>query len=187
MPAASERVRLATPADRDAVVATVVAAFTADPAFRLFFPDPDTFDDHATAFVDAVFRPRLAAEAVWLVDDGAAVALWEPPGAAGGSVENAVPPDTYARLQRWDRAAHRFIPDEPHWYLGILATHPSHAGQGLARLAAAPGLALAAAAGLTCWLETATAANAAMYERRGWTTVGAVDVDGVTCTVMRTP
>lgn len=188
MPAASDRVRPATAADHDAVVTTVVAAFAQDPAFRWFFPDPATFDERATAFVTAVLRPRLAADAVWVVGDGAAVALWEPPGAGGGgSVENAVPADTYARLQQWERAAHRFIPDEPHWYLGILATHPAHAGQGLAKLAAAPGLARATEAGLTCWLETATATNVAMYRRRGWTTVGAVEVDGVTCTVMRTP
>ena len=30
-------------ADRAAVVATVVAAFAADPAFRYFFPDDDTY------------------------------------------------------------------------------------------------------------------------------------------------
>lgn len=187
VPSDPARVRLATAADHDAVLTTVVAAFADDPAFRWFFPDPEHFEEQATAFVDAVLRPRLATQTVWVVDDGAAVAMWEPPGAPGASVEGVVPPDTYQRLRRWDRAAHRFIPDVPLWYLGILATHPSHAGAGLAKLAAAPGRARAAADGSTCWLETASARNVAMYERRGWTTAGSVDVDGVTCTVMHTP
>lgn len=186
MPAQSERVRLATPADRAPVVATVVAAFEHDPAFRLFFA-ADAFTEQAALFVGALFDRRVARQAVWVVDDGAGVAMWEPPGGPTDDDVDVLPDDARARLGAWDSAVHHLMPTEPHWYLGILATHPSHAGQGLAKLAAAPGLATATGAGLSCWLETATAANVAMYERRGWTVVGAVEVDGVTCTVMRTP
>ena len=187
MPERSEPVvRPATSADHDTVLATVLAAFDRDPGFRLFFADPATFADDARAFVAAVLGPRLASGGVWVVDDGEAVAMWERPGASGGGVRDAVRPEVHRRLQRWETAAHAFIPSGPHWYLGILATHPARAGEGLGRLVATPGLAAARADGLRCWLETASAANVAMYERRGWTVAGATDVDGVTCTVLST-
>ena len=37
-------------------------------------------------------------------------------------------------------------PEEPHWYLGVLATHPNRLGAGLGAAVLAPGLAEAAAA-----------------------------------------
>ena len=185
MPARSEA-RPATAADHDRVVDTVVAAFDRDPGFRWFFADPTTFTVHATAFVDALLRPRLAAGGVWVVDDGAAVAMWERPGAGPADLDRVLPPAVHDRLRRWEDAAHRFLPSSPHWYLGILATHPARSGEGLGRRAAAPGIEQARAEGLSCWLETASPANVAMYERRGWTVAGAVDVDGVTCTVLST-
>lgn len=190
MPARSE-VRPATAADREPVVATVVGAFDRDPAFRYFF-DADRFAEQAAAFAGALFDRRLARDAVWVVDDGDAVAMWEPPddtaeppGAPGDDDVDVLPDAVRARLGAWDAAVHHLMPQEPHWYLGILATHPRRAGEGLGRQVVAPGLTAVAAAGSTAWLETATATNVAMYVRRGWEVSGSAEVAGVTATVLR--
>jgi GNAT superfamily N-acetyltransferase len=189
VPARSEP-RPATPADRARVVDTVVAAFDRDPAFRFFF-DADGFGDQAAAFVGALFDRRVTRDAVWVLDDGDAVAAWEPPPGAGeppGLATDAdlglLPEPVRARLDAWDAAVHPLLPSGPHWYLGILATHPRRAGEGLGRVVVEPGLAAARAAGLEAWLETATAANVAMYERRGWRVRGSAEVAGVTATVL---
>jgi GNAT superfamily N-acetyltransferase len=189
VPAASE-VRLAARADRTAVVATVVAAFDRDPAFRFFFDDDD-FAAQASAFAAALFDRRVARGGVWVVDDGDAVAMWDPPAAAddatpaeGDDVE-ALPESARARLHVYDTAVHALMPTEPHWYLGILASHPRRTGEGLGRAVVQPGLAAARADGRPAYLETSTAANVAMYTRRGWTVGDVVQVEGMTVTVLR--
>jgi hypothetical protein len=51
----------------------------------------------------------------------------------------------------------------------------------------AAGLARAAEDGLAAYLETATASNAALYERSGWRSAGSCTVEGLTVQVMKHP
>jgi ribosomal protein S18 acetylase RimI-like enzyme len=185
-------VRTATPADRDAVVATVVAAFVADPAFRYFFPDPATYETQAAAFAGYLFDKRVRHDTVWVVADGAAVSMWNPPSAA----EHAQPPPldvpagTQARIDTYEAAAHTVLPvlsEDPHWYLGVLATHPAQAGQRWGRLVMAAGLERAAADGLPAYLETTSASNVALYERSGWTVTATVPVATLDVRILRHP
>ena len=113
--------------------------------------------------------------------------MWDPP---AGTVD--VPPstlqlpdDAMARIEAYDDRVHAAITAEPHWYLGVLASHPSRRGEGLARLVAEPGLASAATDGAPAVLETTNAANVAMYERSGWSVTGTLtDVIGLTVWLM---
>lgn len=80
----------------------------------------------------------------------------------------------FCRLNRvmaaFEHAHHRAVP-EPHWYLLMVGTEPARQGQGLASTVLAPRLAQADAAGLPCYLETASRDNVRYYERRGFRTV----------------
>jgi ribosomal protein S18 acetylase RimI-like enzyme len=98
-----------------------------------------------------------------------------------------LPVDVAARLRRYDEAVHPLLPDEPHWYLGVLATHPDHAGQRWGRAVMAAGLEQAAAAGQPAFLETTNPSNVAMYARGNWVVAGSVAVDGLQVWVMRHP
>ena len=181
-------IRLATPADLDTLAGTVVVAFDEDPAFRAFFgPDPD-FGPLALAFATDLLRRRIATDSVWMTDDGDALAMWDPP--AGTVVAPAstlvLPPDARARLDDYDAQVHGAITTAPHWYLGVLASHPHRRGEGLARLVAQAGLDAAATAGLPAVLETTNPDNVAMYERSGWhTTAELTDVIGLTVWVLQ--
>ncbi|MEM9519676.1 MAG: GNAT family N-acetyltransferase [Actinomycetota bacterium] len=170
-------IRLAQPADREQLVTTVVAAFDHDPAFRAFFgPDP-TFDELAPRFVTALLDRRIATQTVWMTDDGDALAMWDPP---AGTVDAppstlTLPPDAQARLDHYDTLVHAAMPAAPHWYLGILASHPSRRGEGLARQVAQPALTIAHDAGMPAVLETTNPDNVAMYERSGWSVAARLD------------
>jgi len=187
----SPAVRIATPTDRERVIATVVAAFDADPSFGFFFPDRASFADHAGTFAAYLFDKRVGRDSVWVADDGAAVALWDPPGLADiVAPEGAplgLPAHEMARLHQYNAAVHDALPTEPHWYLGVLGTHPAHAGRRLGRTVMAAGLARAAADGLPAYLETTNPGNVELYQRAGWEVTTALRMPELAIWVMRYP
>jgi len=174
----------ATPADRDQVVRTVVAAFVADPAYRYFFPDDDTYEQYSTAFTRYLFDKRVGLGTVWIAAGGAVAALWDPPHAPQSTQAPELPVDVLARIASYDATVHPLLPTEPHWYLGVLATHPDHAGRRLGRAVMGAGVTTAHADGLPAYLETTNPSNVAMYEKAGWNVVGQADNGGPTTWVM---
>ena len=64
---------------------------------------------------------------------------------------------------------HGAFPETRHWYLGVVATDPQHAGRGFGRAVMRAGLDRAAADGLPAYLETTNPGNVKLYESVGWT------------------
>jgi GNAT superfamily N-acetyltransferase len=180
-------VRTATVGDRERILATVLAAFVSDPAFRYFFPTEESYADEAPLFVGDLLDQRLGFGTVWVVDDAASVAMWNPPASAEHGLPRALSRRTAARIGRFDTAVRALLPAEPHWYLGILATHPERTGRGLGRLAMAPGLERARVEGRTSCLETVTDVNVRIYQRYGWRVTATTEVAGVTVRVLQNP
>ncbi|MDG4822001.1 GNAT family N-acetyltransferase [Asanoa sp. WMMD1127] len=174
-------VERATAADRQQVVETVVAAFDQDPAFRFFFRDPVTRDAEAAEFAGHLFDQRVAPGTTWVIEGGRSLAMWDAPrgwSSSEGEPKLAVSDEALARLDDYHRAVQGFFPRrQPFWYLGVLATHPSHAGRRLGREVMKPGLAAAAAAGLPAYLETTNPHNVGVYERAGWRVSGSTHLD----------
>jgi ribosomal protein S18 acetylase RimI-like enzyme len=184
----------ATALDRPRVVATIVAAFAEEPAFHHFFGDAETFADLSARLAGYLFDKRLPTGGALVVEGGAAVSLWDPPkpirsdpSAHGSMPALELPQEVLDRMNTYDTAVHTLIPETPHWYLGVLATHPSHAGKRWGRAVMDAGLALAARAGLPAYLETTTASNVALYSRSGWTVCASVRVSDLTVSVMTHP
>jgi GNAT superfamily N-acetyltransferase len=151
-------VRKAEPHERAAVVSSVTEAFADDPAWAFILNTE--YERLARHFAGALFDIRMAAGTVWVTDDLAATAMWDRPKSVAASTELAA---------RYNGAVASAAPREAHWYLGVLATHPSAQGQGLATAVLTPVLAEADRDGVPCCLETSTAGNRRFYERRGFT------------------
>ena len=180
---ADDTFRLATPADRQRVCATIGAAFVtaASPEMSYFFGD--RFAELAPVFAGNLFDKRVARSTVWVADDGDAAALWDAPeqtaDASVGDREDTtaraapvlvpLPADVQERLDKYEHIVHDLLPPQPHWYLGILARHPCRQGSGVARRLAQVALALASRDGIPAVLETTNPLNVAAYERAGWT------------------
>ncbi|MCZ7379193.1 GNAT family N-acetyltransferase [Micromonospora sp. WMMC250] len=184
-------IAIATPADREAVVGTLVAAFVQDPILRHLFPDDDTYPRYAAAFFGNLFDKRVHLSSVWTLGGGASVALWDPPAgqpaSGAASVPTSVPDaahespevspypaDVRARVQGYDDTVHAALPTYPFWYLGVLGTHPDSAGRGWGRAVMRAGLDRAAADGLPAILETSKPGNVDLYRRAGWEVVGSL-------------
>lgn len=167
-------VEVATVADRAGVVGSLVAAFVADPVLRFLFPGDDTYPRHAGAFFGHLFDLRVPHGTVWTIGAGASVAMWDAPASGDGppnddaGVLDGLPPDAAARLREYDGAVHALLPSAPFWYLGVLGTHPEHAGRRWGRAVMRAGLQRAAAEGLPAVLETSNPGNVEVYRSAGW-------------------
>jgi ribosomal protein S18 acetylase RimI-like enzyme len=175
--------RVATEADVDTVTATIAAAFRGDPVWGLALARPDGGTDHLVPFWRPYVQGALRYSTVFLVDDGAAVAAWIPPGGTemSDAQENAVqaiidrnlePEAQRAISELWDRFDANHPRSEPHAYLSLLATHPDHRGRGIGQMLLAENLAHFGAQGLPAYLESTNPANNHRYERAGFRSTG---------------
>lgn len=191
-----QTVRRAAPGDRAGVVATVVAAFAQDPAWRFLLGEGESYARSAPELAGALFDLRVGAGNVWVSgEDLASVAMWREPGGQDGSRELAgrvwaryrevAGAGAAARLEAYDAAVAaagardaRAAGREEHWYLGVLASDPARRREGLASAVLEPVLARADASGLACCLETSTEANRRFYAGRGFTEATAAHLPG---------
>jgi GNAT superfamily N-acetyltransferase len=165
----------ATPEHRDAVLESLVATFTADPVLRYLFPDDATYPRYAAAFFGSLYDKRVPLGTVWTIGGGGSVAMWDAPGASPteeSRPEVALPAAELARVRAYDDAVHNAFPAEPFWYLGVLGTHPRHAGRRWGHALLAAGLRRAGAAGLPAILETSNPGNVEVYRRAGFEVIG---------------
>jgi len=75
----------------------------------------------------------------------------------------------------------------PHWYLMAVGTSPSRQGTGLGSSLLQLGTSKADAAGIPCYLETATESNVAFYSKRGFEVTGEANLFGFTLRGMVRP
>jgi GNAT superfamily N-acetyltransferase len=94
-----------------------------------------------------------------------------------GALADSLDTDAIDRIVRYERAVDALLPQEPHWYLGILATDPDHAGRRLGRLVMRAGLREAADEGVPAALETTNPRNVRRYQAEGWKITAEVDVN----------
>ena len=174
-------ITVATPADRPRAIGSLVAAFAGDPVLRYLFPEDATYPRYAAAFFGHLFDKRVHQETIWTIGHGASVAMWDAPavrdattvreGPPDGGLAVRLPADALARVDAYDEAVRAALPTIPFWYLGVLGTHPDHAGRRWGRAVMAAGLRRAAAEGLPAMLETSNPANVDVYRRAGWEVV----------------
>jgi len=160
----------------------VVLAFSADPAARWAWPEPQQYLQHFPSFVKAFGGKAFAHGSSYYVDDYAGAALWLPP---------AVHPDEEALFTLLQRTIPRqlqkdfftvfeqmgrYHPREPHWYLPLIGVDPPQQGKGY-------GAALLQHALLPCdrdnklaYLEATSRKSIPLYERHGFEVLGTIQV-----------
>lgn len=178
--------RLATLDDVDQYAETFGTAMYDDPMIRWPLP-PEVSMASVIAMTKPIVSMYLEVGSAWTLEDGLAVASWIAPHAAAHFAEleqptrAAVAPHTHddgARYgQFWDWLAGH-IPNEPCWFMDLVAVHPSARGRGLGRRLIAHGLAQAREDGLPTFLETAQLRNVAYYEQFGFGVVGEEQAPG---------
>lgn len=165
-------IRSASSADAAQLALTYHRAFAGDPVLRWLFPDDADYDTTGARVFLSIVRRWLAQDSLWCTDDGVAAAGWNRPGRPEVDVDDPEPAehppwrvDRFAALRR-ELAAN--TPDEPHWHLNMIATHPDWQRRGLGGALMATVFEIAEADGLPCYLETETPENVAYYRHHGF-------------------
>ncbi len=173
-------VRIATAAERDAVLATLMLAFAGDPCTRYMFATPDAFVAGYLPFAAAMGGAAIEHGAAWLAEDSAAAALWLPPGVESDSeamLEALTPfvaPGRLPVLGEVGAAMAHFHPREAHWYLPLVGVDPLRQGRGLGSAILEASLRRCDADRLPAYLENSNPKNTPLYERFGFEAIGMI-------------
>jgi GNAT superfamily N-acetyltransferase len=176
-------IRRATASDLDRVTGTISLAFRDDPVWSVALARADGTTDHVAPYWRRFVAAAIDQGSAWLLDEGAAVAVWVPPGGAELPEAETADLEEFARselgeagagelTELFDRFEANHPHDEPHAYLSLLATHPDHRGRGIGQALLAENLARWDAAGVPAYLESTNPANDHRYQRAGFRRVG---------------
>ena len=173
-------VRVAEVSETDKVLNTLMLAFATDPPVRWLMSTPDDYLAGFKGFAGGMGGPGMAAGTGYLAEDGAAAALWLPPGVASDSMAMAVaitPFMTEAKGavagQVSEGLAH-YHPHEPHWYLAMIGVDPARQGLGLGSALLKAALQRCDADGVIAYLESSHPKNVPLYQRFGFEVMGVV-------------
>ena len=175
-------IKAAPASDEASVFDVIVLAFSADPAARWTWSDPQQYLTNFRRFARAFGGEAFAHGSAYVADGCAGTALWLPP---------AVEPDEEALIELLQSTASeqsqqhafqvfeemgRYHPSEPHWYLPLMGVDPFHQGQGV-------GSALMKHALIACdrdhtlaYLESTNPKNIPLYQRHGFELLGTIQV-----------
>lgn len=172
-------IRTATPDEIDRCVATIVLAFSGDPAARWAFADPHAYFEIFPRFVRAFGGKAFDHGSAHHIA-GSAAALWIPPGIEPDEetmvalIESAVAEsDREAMFGMFEQMA-AFHPKEPHWYLPLIGTDPAKQGNGYGSALLRHALAICDRQKMPAYLEATSARNVPLYQRHGFEALGII-------------
>ena len=180
---ATEIVKSARADDKAAAIAVLTLAFASDPATRWTWPDPMAYLAAFPRFAEAFGGAAFAKGSAHCIE-GAAAALWLPPG---------IHPDEEGMLELFQATADpatagdgpqvmqqmaSYHPREPHWYLPLIGVDPARQGQGLGSRLLEYAARLFDRDGVVAYLESSNPRNIPVYRRHGFEVLGRIQVGG---------
>lgn len=176
----SHGVRVAERSEKDEVLNTLMLAFSTDPCLRYLLWTPRALFTGFRRFATAMGGAGLAAGTAWLAEDGAAAALWLPPGVESDRDAMMAVIGELAREEKLpvlgevgDTMA-QYHPHEPHWYLAMIGVDPARQGRGLGSAILKESLRRCDEDGAIAYLESSNPKNVPLYERHGFEVMGFV-------------
>jgi GNAT superfamily N-acetyltransferase len=167
-------VTIASEAEINYAIATLVLAFDADPVARWMYPEPDQYLQHIPRLFRALGASSFEARAAHRSGDGAGIALWLPPGvAADDYVFEAVVRETIVEGKQADvgtlfeRTEH-YRPAESHWYLSLIGVEPLHRNKGCGANLMEHGLRQCDQEHRAVYLWSSNPQNTSFYQRYGF-------------------
>ncbi len=167
-------------ADKERAVATIVTAFSGDPALRWVLPDPRQYLTYAPEFVRRFCGRAFEGQSAFAVEGFMGAALWLRPGVEpdGESLDElmqrAVPEEDQENVSEFFDQMARYHPHEPLWYLPMIGIDPARQGMGLGSALLAHALAGVDREAKPAYLEATTERSRDLYARHGFEVIGTI-------------
>lgn len=181
-------IRIALESERTRAQSVAVAGFVSDPLSRWFWPEPSEYLMNAPKMFDAYGGRAFEHESAWTDDDYRGVALWLPPGvlpdeeAMGEVVMSTVAPAKQDDLMAAIGQLNSDHPEEPHWFLPVIAVDPIWQGRGIGSRLLERVTAICDETRTPAYLDSSNPRNIALYERHGFRVVS--EVRSGTCPII---
>jgi ribosomal protein S18 acetylase RimI-like enzyme len=180
VPSQDPSIKTANESDQNQVIASIVLAFSSDPAVRWAYPDPHQFFSSFPEFVRAFGGKAFEHGTAHYVEGFTGAALWLPPDVlpdeeALGSlllrtVSEEIHDEVFAVLEQMGS----YHPTEPHWYLPLIGVDPAHQGKGYGSALLRHALASCDRNHQIAYLESSNPRNIPLYERHGFKLLGEI-------------
>jgi GNAT superfamily N-acetyltransferase len=178
----SRTVRSASRAEEGAISALTLLAFGSDPMARWSLSDAQTYLTVMPGMIRAFGASAYDEDSAYVTDDLGGAALWLPPGVEPDvemleqlvrtNADPAILPD----VEKVFEAMAHYHPQEPHWYLPLIAVDPTRQGQGIGGALMRHALARCDREGTAAYLESSNPRNIPLYQRHGFEILGRIQV-----------
>ena len=175
-------VRSATEDERPTLHHVVTLAFATDPLARWTVPGSTDYFISMPMVVDAVGCGGLPHGTAYVVDNLAGAALWLPPGVepdgerTAALTEAYVHPDVKEEFAAVLEEMGRYHPEEPHWYLPMIAVDPAVQGRGYGAALMRHAVQRFDRDGAIAYLESTNPRNISLYERHGFEILATIQI-----------
>jgi ribosomal protein S18 acetylase RimI-like enzyme len=173
-------VRTAQESERSRAVATLLAGFISDPVARWCWPESDAYLANMPRFINAYGGKAFGNGSAWVDQELLGAALWLPPGehpdeeelgeVVTSTVDEARQGLLFAALEELGT----YHPEEPHWFLPLIAVDPMWQGRGVGSQLMRHAVARCDESGTRAYLESSNPRNISLYLRHGFEVVAEV-------------
>lgn len=180
---ATGRVRTASAADAGAIASMMTLGFADDPVCRRLYPDPEQYFRFFPEFVRHYGGAAFDHGGAHVVD-GMGATLWIPPNvhpdgdAIDDLIDRSVDASAKSELFEVYTEMSRGHPEEPHWFLPLIAVDPFVRGKGTGSALMEYGLAACDRDGVPAYLDSTHPRNIPLYERFGFELVRTIEIGG---------
>lgn len=167
---------------KDKALSAMMLAFSGDPFFRWFAPDPDLYVRHGCDLMNAFGGNSFNNGTAYASANYEGVSFWLPPGVktdeelAHESISQIVPAELLETVWSIFGEMGNYHPKEDCWYLPLIGVDPARQGQGLGSALLKHALEIIDRNSLPAFLESSNPRNISLYERYGFEVVGRIQI-----------
>ncbi len=168
------KILTATATDEENVIATLTLAFSADPAVRWIYPQPQQYLDYFPHFVRKFAGQAFVKDTAYYTAGYSGAALWLSPGSEPDQeslvklVQESVLESQQGEVFAVFEQMGNYHPQQPHWYLPLLGVEPTQQGQGYGSALMEYILPKCDNDCLPAYLESSNSANVPFYQQYGF-------------------
>lgn len=176
------RVKSAAVSRQWQIVDVITLAFSTDPVARWVYPNSQQYLQYFANFVRLFGGKAFEMGSAYYTGDFSAASLWLPPDVEPDSAglislfESTVSEEIRNDLYSIFEEMANFHPLEPHWYLPMIGTDPTHQGKGYGTSLLKHVLEICDRDEKPAYLESSNPRNISLYERFGFEVIGRIQV-----------